>query len=713
MIKKKLFYVALLFGAATLSWNVPSVHADDTSIVAYSQEQIYTDEDSAASYINEQIMAHIDDIRVTLSDKMCSDESPRTVFERILDNVPMHYETAGMSYYYNSTSEGVIFYISPRYKTTDEENALFSDNVSDILEELDIDNKSDYEKVRLIHDYICDNVDYDFDYKKYTAYEALMTGEAVCQGYANLFYYMCYEAGVSSNIISGIGNGGDHAWNIVKIGDEYYNIDTTWDGQEQQTYYNYFLKNESDFWDHIRDDKYATKEYYDKYVMAENSWIDFESLGGGYNLDNLAAVELDTLDGTDVVNQAENGRPRLLIMGDVNCGYTCQTLSNISQAEFDDIDIVVIEANIGSLDGMEWMKENYGHGNDDIIYAYTTDYRANMMMWDYARVVGFELDTYPLLIYIDADNTIRYADKSMIYSAAYIRSVIDTWVKSDKEGGISKQNVSLYKGASTQLSIEVLGIERNPQFFAWKSSDTSVATVDYNGKVRAVGAGTATITCKVSSTISLTCNVTVKDFIVSDGLNKDIEGNWCYFKNGSVDTSYTGMAQNKYGWWYVKSGRLDTTYTGMAQNKYGWWYMKNGKLDTSYTGMAQNKYGWWYMKNGKLDTSYTGMAQNKYGWWYIKNGKLDTTYTGMAKNQYGWWYMKNGKLDTTYTGMAKNQYGWWHMTKGKLDTSFTGISTNAYGKWYIKKGKLDTSYTGTLTFNGKTYNIKSGKVTNP
>ena len=34
--------------------------------------------------------------------------------------------------------------------------------------------------------------------------------------------------------------------------------------------------------------------------------------------------------------------------------------------------------------------------------------------------------------------------------------------------------------------------------------------------------------------------------------------------------------------------------------------MKNGKLDTTYTGLAQNAYGTWYMKNGFLQKSFTG-----------------------------------------------------------------------------------------------------------
>ena len=226
-------------------------------------------------------------------------------------------------------------------------------------------------------------------------------------------------------------------------------------------------------------------------------------------------------------------------------------------------------------------------------------------------------------------------------------------------------------------------------------------------------------------------NVVTEPEELINGMNKADDGNWYYYVDGEVDTSYTGMAKNAYGWWYIKNGALDRTYTGMSQNEYGVWYMKNGKLDTTYTGMHVYAGKWIYVKNGKFDTTYTGMAKNSYGWWHMKNGVLDRTYTGMSQNEYGVWYMKKGKLDTTYTGMyvydgkwiyvkegkfdttytgmAKNSAGWWHMKNGVLDRTYTGMSQNEYGVWYMKKGKLDTTYTGMYVYNGKWIYVNKGK----
>ena len=44
----------------------------------------------------------------------------------------------------------------------------------------------------------------------------------------------------------------------------------------------------------------------------------------------------------------------------------------------------------------------------------------------------------------------------------------------------------------------------------WNSSDKKVATVDKNGKVKALKKGTATITVKTASGKKATCKITVK-----------------------------------------------------------------------------------------------------------------------------------------------------------------------------------------------------------
>lgn len=141
-----------------------------------------------------------------------------------------------------------------------------------------------------------------------------------------------------------------------------------------------------------------------------------------------------------------------------------------------------------------------------------------------------------------------------------------------------------------------------------------------------------------------------------------------------------------------------------------WYCVKDGEIEYSYNGIAQNENGWWKIKNGKVDFTYTGLGQNENGWWYCKNGKVDFTYNGIVKNENGWWKVTNGKVDFSYNGLAKNEYGWWMLQGGKVDFDYNGLCVNEYGTWVIEKGKVKFDYNGNYAFSGKAYRIVNGKV---
>ena len=163
------------------------------------------------------------------------------------------------------------------YYTTSEQEAEVDSTLENVLLQLDLENKTDYEKICDIYDYICDNVKYDYDnleddnYKlKYTAYAALLDKKAVCQGYAVLFYRMSLESGVDARLIPGTANGGSHGWNIVELDHKYYNLDSTWDAGKSEP--EYFLKCNENFSDHVRHSDYDSEEFNAAYPMSEKDY---------------------------------------------------------------------------------------------------------------------------------------------------------------------------------------------------------------------------------------------------------------------------------------------------------------------------------------------------------------------------------------------------------------------------------------------------------
>lgn len=162
------------------------------------------------------------------------------------------------------------------YSETDVQTEWVNKTVKSILEDFKLKDKSEYEKIKKIHDYIIDNISYDITVQNNSAYEGLKNGATACQGYANLAYKFFTEAGINARIVTGIADGEAHAWNIVQIEDLWYNIDCTWDdpigGGNHNSQYDYFLKNNHDFKDHIRDEEYDTEEFNKEYRMADENW---------------------------------------------------------------------------------------------------------------------------------------------------------------------------------------------------------------------------------------------------------------------------------------------------------------------------------------------------------------------------------------------------------------------------------------------------------
>lgn len=124
-----------------------------------------------------------------------------------------------------------------------------------------IAGKNDIEKMRYIHDYLVDTIEYDQTFGEkniYNIYGALVSKTCVCEGYAKASQYLLNEAGLENIIITGTATNSDgktenHAWNYVNIDEKWYAIDTTWDdpiivggGKLTNTIrYRYFLKGSS------------------------------------------------------------------------------------------------------------------------------------------------------------------------------------------------------------------------------------------------------------------------------------------------------------------------------------------------------------------------------------------------------------------------------------------------------------------------------------
>ncbi len=113
---------------------------------------------------------------------------------------------------------------------------------------------SDYEKERFVHDELARRFLYRFNSLDQSAYSGLVNNQTVCAGYAKSYSRILTLLNIPCYVC--VGNAGEpHAWSVVCLDGDYYNVDVTWDDTEKGRgfNYNYFNKTDADYGSsHIR-----------------------------------------------------------------------------------------------------------------------------------------------------------------------------------------------------------------------------------------------------------------------------------------------------------------------------------------------------------------------------------------------------------------------------------------------------------------------------
>lgn len=150
--------------------------------------------------------------------------------------------------------------LTPTYNNTAAQEVQLEQKLDQVMASLNLNGKSDYEKVKIIYEYICKNVKYSDEVLSsgadplnppdelrvyYSAYGGLVLGSTTCQGFASLTYRMMLKAGIDCRLICG----GSHGWNIVRLDGKYYYLDATADSDNYRIHgeLRFFLKGSAQF----------------------------------------------------------------------------------------------------------------------------------------------------------------------------------------------------------------------------------------------------------------------------------------------------------------------------------------------------------------------------------------------------------------------------------------------------------------------------------
>ncbi len=162
-----------------------------------------------------------------------------TVFYHYYADYPQHFWCESSMRYSISQRSNKVVQLKLSYNMTGETlqraKTDFHNAVVSFLE-IAATGSDEYERELLLHDALAKKIVYqDGGKNAHDAYGALVVGKAVCEGYARAFQYLLYQSGIqclmaegeSVNPSTGLSEG--HAWNVVRISNQYYHVDLTWD----------------------------------------------------------------------------------------------------------------------------------------------------------------------------------------------------------------------------------------------------------------------------------------------------------------------------------------------------------------------------------------------------------------------------------------------------------------------------------------------------
>lgn len=186
------------------------------------------------------------------------------------------------------------------YKTTKEQEQYVDAELTRIVSSIISPNMSEFDKITAINKYLIDRFEYDNSLKSNTAYTALTTGKATCQGYAMAAYKMFNLIGIENRIVVGELDGVPHGWNLVKLNGKWYHLDVTNNDSLRKNIY--FLKN-----DNILKDSGFTWKASDYPICNENYVEDSSNYieANNYNTRQAYAGYKSNIDGKwDFKNQS-------------------------------------------------------------------------------------------------------------------------------------------------------------------------------------------------------------------------------------------------------------------------------------------------------------------------------------------------------------------------------------------------------------------------
>ena len=154
------------------------------------------------------------------------------------------------------------YLLLPEYLYSNREITLINQDIRNIVNKVCVNArrvaKNDFRLEKYLHDSVVKSVAYDYEslkqndcFNAHSIVGAFLDRKAVCEGIAKAFKVLCNECEIKCIVVLGkadpegrFDKDDYHAWNLVKIGNDSYHVDPTWDNMYDKGFehisYDYF-----------------------------------------------------------------------------------------------------------------------------------------------------------------------------------------------------------------------------------------------------------------------------------------------------------------------------------------------------------------------------------------------------------------------------------------------------------------------------------------
>lgn len=195
----------------------------------YYFKQLTEEEQRVYRELLKGIRAREKEFYLTISD----DDSIDRSYHAVLKDYPEIFWVHNREKIYKTTySDSDYCVFTPGYTYTDGEIDEIQTAMEQSFQEVRAlipEDASDYEKVRIVYTYVIDHTQYQTGEDDQSIAGVFWKKSAVCAGYAGAVQYLLERLDIPCIYVEGSTKGSTegHAWDIVKIGQEYYYVDAT------------------------------------------------------------------------------------------------------------------------------------------------------------------------------------------------------------------------------------------------------------------------------------------------------------------------------------------------------------------------------------------------------------------------------------------------------------------------------------------------------